>query len=132
MSFRVVEDDPSFPVKPDQIDPSQSFRYAFDEGDDTPAHRIAKAIVQFCRNKGGWTSFTLEDLILKLGGAGDLSEDLGGLREPGYVWKQGEPVPITKGWIVAGEDGRYRVVSDFIFRCLGRAAAPVRNPAPSY
>jgi hypothetical protein len=114
VSFRVVEDDPSFPVQPDDIDTEQSFHWVFPDLVDGPeAHAAAKAVIQLCQVRQGWVSFEL-----------NLSSDptFAGLVEPGYVWKAGERVPITCGWIVLGEDGRYRVTSDLIMRCYGRAS----------
>ena len=110
--FRVIEGDPDYPVQPDDIDCDQSFHWAFPDLVDGPvAHAAAKAVIRHCQQAGGWTSFVPEDL----------PSPLGPLVENGYVWKQGELVPLSGGWIVRGEDGRYRVVTDFILRCFGRA-----------
>lgn len=137
-SFRIIEDDPSFPVKPDDIDCSQPFHWAFPDGVDGPAaHRIAKAVVRLCQAAGRWTSFTREELFAHVTGSDPKGPDpkepeLGGLCDPKYVWRPGEKVSMLDGWIVLGEDGRYRVTSDFIFRILGRAGKPVARPEPSY
>ena len=119
MSFLVVENDPSYPVQPADIDLEQTLTWAFPDLIDGPAsHAAAKAVIGFCQTRGAWTSFT----VMELHDAGFPVDDpgFGGLRESGYVWRGGE-VPITQGWIVLGEDGRLRVIADFILRCYGRA-----------
>ena len=115
MSFRVVDETAAetlYPVRPDDIDCDQSFHWAFPDLVDGPAaHEAAKAVIRLCQTAGKWVPF-----------AGDVSSIyLSGLGEPGYVWKKGEEVPITKGWIVLGEDGLCRVTDDLILRCFGRA-----------
>jgi hypothetical protein len=120
VSFKVIENDPSFPVQPDDIDTEQSFHWAFPDLVDGPeAHEAAKVVIRLCQRAGGWVSF---GLVIP----GDPT--FAGLVEPGYVWKAGERVPITAGWIVPGEDGQYRVTSDFIMRCYGRAGRSTRRP----
>lgn len=114
MSHRVIDGDPSFPVRPGDIDTGLSLHWSFPDLIDGPeSHQVAKEVIEFCQQAGGWTSFTIAEIPCLAGG--------GGLTDPGYVWKSGEAVPITRGWIVLGEDGRFRVTSDFIFRCYGRA-----------
>lgn len=106
---RVVEDEPDFPIQPADIDLSKSLHWAFPDLIDGPeAHGIAKDVIRFCQDARGWSRIAA-------------LRSLDPLADPAYVWKKGEKVPITAGFLVRGEDGLYRVTDDFIFRCYGRA-----------
>lgn len=120
--WTVIDENIEFEIKPSDIDSSRRFSKAFDG--HMPTEALARYIVLMCQEKDQWTSFTDEDLKSFCSRFGydhfsfyrlvepDLND---GIKNVHYE--------TSSGWIVKGEDGRYRVTDEFIYKCYDSSPA---------
>lgn len=113
---RVVDETTEFLIQPHHIDASRHLANAFDHMETEVS---ALYIVRMCQERGYWFAFTedeIEEFYQRLG------------LKDGFIFNRlvnpGKTFSITigtyetgGGWIVLGEDGKYRVTMEFIVNC---------------
>jgi hypothetical protein len=125
----VVTADMDFEIQPDHIytPPGGHFWNAFDHSETEVS---ARYIVRFCKERGGWYSFTREEIEAFYNKSGYQGFEFNRLVHPGPAYS------ITRGryqagggWVVE-KDGQYFVTDDFIRRCY-RSAPKDPEPTPA-
>ncbi len=118
-----ITDRDSFEIQPKDINAKGHFWDAFD---NVETEVSARYIVRLCQEKGGWSPFTREEIEKFYQRSGYVNFCFNRLVDPEMVPLSlvrafagcREPlVPMGGGWVILGEDGKYRVTEDFIRRC---------------
>ncbi|MFA4995679.1 MAG: hypothetical protein WC536_00885 [Patescibacteria group bacterium] len=120
--WNIIDESTEFDIRPSDINSSRRFSGAF--GGHMPTEILARYIVLMCQEKDRWSSFTDEDFKSFCSHLGydhfsfyrlaepDLNEDVKNV----YY-------ETSNGWIVKGEDERYRVTDEFIYKCYDSSPA---------
>ena len=78
----------------------------------------AKYVVLLCQKKGGWTTFSDEEIeAFYHEKSGHRGYSFNRLVEPCWAYGLGERKLEGGGWILRDADGLYRVTVDFVLRC---------------
>ena len=134
MGSRVIKDTKDTCIQPEHINTENNF---FDAFDHTETEVSARWIVSFLQeNKKGWAPFTYEEINAFYARKYQHGFRFNRLVEPEMVPPSLarafagiiEPkIPVGGGWIVLGEDKKYRVTEDFVLRCY--KSSPARTSA---
>lgn len=114
---KVIFETNEIPIQPDDINTSLEFGNVFGEAH---AEWAAKDIVVLCQRHGAWQSFTKEELLMnRLLTNGVIPVQFSILLESQIIPQPdgSKTVELGGGWIIKGDDERYRVTDDFVFRC---------------
>lgn len=116
-----------FQILPEHINTGAHFFEAFG---NTETEYSASWIVQFCKERGGWVSFSYEEIeeFYHRKSKGRFSNfTFNKLLDWNFI--NDPKVTTDRGFIVCGKDGRFRVTVDFIARCY--RSAPQTQPVPA-
>jgi hypothetical protein len=119
---RVINSTLEIPIQPSDINTDKHFMGSFDHMETETS---ARWIVRLCQTLGGWEPFTMAQLLelyaQKFPGESFLFNRL---IHPGTTFSIiSGPYQAGGGWVVQGEDGKYRVTDDFVLRCYHSAPA---------
>lgn len=120
---RVIRNTAQIKVQPSDIDTSKAF---FDSFDHMETEISASWVVRLCQELGGWHPFTAEQIqeFYTRPGRRPVGESFrfNRLVDPGPTFSAATGRSMVGGgWIVVGEDGKYRVTDDFVLRCYRSA-----------
>ena len=130
--YRIISEDRArvFKIQPEDIDASCHFFGAFDH---TETEISAMWIIRFMQKRGaGWVPFTKEEIQAFYAEKHPDNFSFNRLIEPEHVSQNlakafaGEiqsRIPKGGGWIVVGDDGKYRVTDNFVMRCYSSSPA---------
>ena len=120
---KILQDDSEYPVQPRHINATgDPFWGAFDH---LETEISAKWVVALCQKLDGWKPFSYEQ-IQELYHRRFPNENFSFNRlvDPSSTsYIQRDRGPEGGGWIVSGEDGKFRVTDDFVQRCLKSSPA---------
>lgn len=121
---RIVDTPDGHEIRPEDIDASEHLWNTFDH---TETEISAGWIIRFFQERGmGWQPFTREEINAFYQRKYNHEFVFNRLVEPemippslvrAFAGHRDPLVPAGGGWIVLGDDGRYRVTDDFIERC---------------
>lgn len=107
-----------FPIAPADI-PDEPLWDCFGHSETEAS---AAWILRLCRERGGWVAFTREEIEAVYSRSGKYRHyTFNRLVNHDYTYGAGERKKAGGGWVVFGEDGKYRVTMNFIFRCYESA-----------
>jgi hypothetical protein len=114
---RVVDETTESPIQPAHINASEHLFNAFDH---TETEVSAGYIVRMCQEHGSWFAFTKEEIEEFYRQNSELQDGFtfNRLVEPGNAFgiERGY-YKAGGGWVVLGEDKKYRVTVEFIINC---------------
>jgi hypothetical protein len=112
----VVTPDMDFEIQPDAIatPPGGHFWDAFDHAETEIS---ARYIVRLCKEKGGWYSFTLEEIEEFYNKSGYQNFSFNRLIHPENAFSITKGPYLTGGGWIVKKNGQYFVTDEFIRRC---------------
>jgi hypothetical protein len=96
------------PIKPSHINTERHFSEAFR---NLETETSAQWIVRLCQERGSWQPFSDEEIEAFYRRNGQLD---------GFTFNN----LLRPGWVVKGDDGKYRVTSEFVAVCYASSPTP--------
>ena len=107
MSKTIITEKDTYPIQPEHINTGKHFFAALDNAETETS---ANYIVGMCQRNGGWVPFTGEEIESFYNEAGNKEFTFNRL--------------LSEGFVVRGDDNKYRVTHEFIVACFASSPTP--------
>ena len=118
----VVDETTRVKITPSDIDAS---KHLFDAFDNYETEVSARYIVRMCQEQERWFAFTQEEIEeFYTRNSKSVNFSFNRLVDPGRAYRIRTGMYLTGGgWVILGEDGKYRVTEEFIDNCYRSSPA---------